>query len=238
MYEIIREYIILDIMKKLVLIIEFCHYCGIIFKQFNFKNIVFKIINQDEDDYSIRILNPLELTLLDIVTSTNKNYILSINDIILSGSGSRILYNYVSPEQLTRRNVMYSSFKADIYALGSLMFYFLTGKHPFIGNSPTEFIRNIRRRIFSTNINSIYTTECKWFVYSLLNSNPEHRPSIYKVKYMPWLLMSKENINYKLVIIHTFKLNLNIFPCNIRDIIMILYTFYYINQDNQVVPSE
>ena len=54
-----------------------------------------------------------------------------------SGTGLGTPY-YMAPEQA--RNAKYVDARADIYALGIMLYYFLTGKLPFLGDSATDVI--------------------------------------------------------------------------------------------------
>jgi serine/threonine-protein kinase len=55
------------------------------------------------------------------------------NDVSFSGTP-----HYISPEQVNRYNEVDG--RADIYSLGAVMFYLLTGQTPFQGRNPIEII--------------------------------------------------------------------------------------------------
>jgi len=67
---------------------------------------------------------------------------------------------YMAPEQA--RNAKTVDHRADIYALGVTLYYFLTGKHPFAGDTVVELIQNKERGRLTARANSIPTCRNDW----------------------------------------------------------------------------
>lgn len=113
-------------------------------------------------------------------------------------SGEKLPVNYIAPEMLVKRGIMYSAFKADMWGLGILTFLLLTNKYIFNVNDIRTYIRSIRTCRFSHSLPSICSEASSWFVYGLLNREPNERPTASRAKYMHWLQMKPENINKRL----------------------------------------
>lgn len=81
---------------------------------------------------------------------------------------------YITPEQLSRRPV---DERSDLYAMGCVYYYALTGKQAFEGNSITEIITaHIKHRVASLHQKrpDLQQAVCDW-VMKLMNAQPEHR---------------------------------------------------------------
>ncbi len=81
---------------------------------------------------------------------------------------------YITPEQLSRRPV---DERSDLYAMGCVYYYALTGKQAFEGNSITEIITaHIKHRVASLHQRrpDLQQAVCDW-VMKLMNAQPEHR---------------------------------------------------------------
>ena len=81
---------------------------------------------------------------------------------------------YITPEQLSRHPV---DERSDLYAMGCVYYFALTGKQAFEGNSITEIITShIKHRVAPLHQKrpDLQPVVCDW-VMKLMNPHPEHR---------------------------------------------------------------
>ncbi|OAC98646.1 hypothetical protein MUCCIDRAFT_149405 [Mucor lusitanicus CBS 277.49] len=86
--------------------------------------------------------------------------------------------SFASPEILTSQP--YRAEPAEIWSLGVLLFTLLFGEIPFPDSKSAVEGRIMKPKIHVSN-------QCKHLIYSLLEKNPEHRPTIHQVLTHPWL---------------------------------------------------
>ena len=102
------------------------------------------------------------------------------------GTNERSTYcgtlDYMAPEILKGYN--YSN-KVDIWALGVLLFEMTHGFPPFNAKSDSEKSRLIRLGNF--RFNEDLSVECKELIKSILQDNPDLRPSILQILAHPWI---------------------------------------------------
>ena len=92
---------------------------------------------------------------------------------------------YVAPEILTGK---YDCL-IDIWAIGILTFFYLSGKTPFEGGTQHETMDNIeqhKKLIFRGPKWRNISVEAKDFIQLLLTPNPKHRPQAEEVLQHPW----------------------------------------------------
>ena len=94
--------------------------------------------------------------------------------------------DYTAPEiVLSQRH----SFTADYWALGTLLYEFLTGVPPFHGDTPAETFQNIVKGNYDESELDESSPEVKDFIRRLLCQDPEKRlgsGSIDEIKHHPW----------------------------------------------------
>ncbi len=91
-----------------------------------------------------------------------------------SGTGLGTPY-YMPPEQA--RNAKYVDGRSDIYALGGMLYYCVTGTHPFEGDSTLEIITAKERGIFKSarRINPAVPERLDLIIDKTLAKDPNHR---------------------------------------------------------------
>jgi serine/threonine-protein kinase len=82
---------------------------------------------------------------------------------------------YMAPEQA--RNAKYVDHRTDIYALGSTLYYFLTGELPFKGESTLELIMAKEKGIFKSarKLNPKVTERLGLMIDKMIAKDPNHR---------------------------------------------------------------
>ncbi len=91
-----------------------------------------------------------------------------------SGTGLGTPY-YMPPEQA--RNAKYVDGRSDIYALGGMLYYCVTGAHPFEGDSTLEIIQAKERGIFKSarRMNAAIPQRLDLIIDKTLAKDPRHR---------------------------------------------------------------
>jgi len=84
---------------------------------------------------------------------------------------------YMAPEQA--RNAKHVDKRSDIYALGSTLYYFLTGKLPFAGDNTLELIMAKEKGTFTSarKLNPEVTERLDLMIDKMMAKTPEHRYS-------------------------------------------------------------
>jgi tribbles-like protein len=88
----------------------------------------------------------------------------------------------MAPEIVAHQTHNY--FKADIWALGVILYCLLSGKFPFKSQKDKDLFSKIRKGIFS--VPEGITLEAKNTLLSMLQTNPEYRKSTNKLLRDSW----------------------------------------------------
>ena len=94
--------------------------------------------------------------------------------------------NYLSPE-IIRKDKIYDSCKADIWAIGISTFILLTGKAPFEGSTKEATIENIKKCLFYFSQKVPLSNEAKDFIKLILKDDPKERPTAKDLLNHPFL---------------------------------------------------
>jgi calcium-dependent protein kinase len=93
---------------------------------------------------------------------------------------------YIAPEVLGRDYTQ----KSDIWSMGVIIFMMLCGRCPFGGQDDYEIQENVKAGNYSLSTKHWrnISTDAKSFVRSLLDMNPESRPTASQALAHPWLM--------------------------------------------------
>ena len=89
----------------------------------------------------------------------------------------------MSPE--VTRKVEYSGFKADIWALGVVLYVMLTGRFPFMAKNEKELFSRIQMGQFLPPAQMNF--DAKRLITKMLSLDPAKRPSASEVLGDPWV---------------------------------------------------
>lgn len=97
---------------------------------------------------------------------------------------------YVAPEVLESNYGL----SCDIWSLGVILYMLLSGKPPFNGKNDEEVIKSIKSKTYSLEgpIWEKFSTECKDFIRTLLDINPETRITAKQALENPWLELRRD----------------------------------------------
>ena len=145
------------IIYKILSALKYLHENGIIHRDLKPQNIIF------EKDYS----NEIKIVDFGLSIRTEKDYL-----------ENRIIGTpyYISPEIIN--SISYDE-KCDIWSVGIISYYLLSGNYPFTGQNKKELYRNILEWdvIYDESIWEGYTLSSIDFISSCLNKDPEKRLS-------------------------------------------------------------
>ncbi|CAG9326766.1 unnamed protein product [Blepharisma stoltei] len=91
--------------------------------------------------------------------------------------------SYMAPEIVTRKE--YSGPPVDIWAIGVLLYVFLTGTFPFKGSNDHELYRKIRQSSYS--LPQYLSRTSSSLIARILKSDPNSRPTAQEILSDPWL---------------------------------------------------
>ena len=164
------------IVMKILHAINYCHSHGIVHCDLKPDNIIFETPNEDEENDNI--LSLLDLKLIDFGLSSRIKKNKKLNNTV----GTPY---FIAPEILKGE---YDE-KCDVWSIGVILYYILSGKFPFIGNSNTEIFEKINNSepIFKKNLFNNISENAINFIKKCLIKNPNERPNANECLSHPWL---------------------------------------------------
>ncbi|CAK68880.1 unnamed protein product (macronuclear) [Paramecium tetraurelia] len=162
-----NEQFVMDFASNLLKIIGYVHQTGIMHRDLKPENLILK----DSNNYT-------DFAIADFgLAEYYKNEVQYLEKCGTIG--------YIAPEVL--RNQPYNQ-KIDIYSIGVILYTLFTGTLPFAGNSTQEIYQNnLQAKVNQLQLKQINITEkAKQFVFSLLNENPERRPTAQEALRHEW----------------------------------------------------
>ena len=163
------------IIMKILHAINYCHSHGIVHCDLKPDNIIFESPNEDEENEDI--LNLLDLKLLDFGLSSR----IKKNEKLNNTVGTAY---FIAPETIKGE---YDE-KCDVWSIGVILYYILSGKFPFTGNSNFEIFEKIQKSepVFKNLFKDISQNAID-FIKKCLVKNPNERPSAKECLSHPWL---------------------------------------------------
>ena len=91
--------------------------------------------------------------------------------------------SYMAPEIV--RKLEYNGFKADVWALGVVLYVMLTGRFPFVGKTEKELFARIKAGQFLPPVQMNF--DAKRLIQRMLSVEPAKRPTALEIMRDPWL---------------------------------------------------
>ena len=160
---------------KILHAINYCHSHGIVHCDLKPDNIIFESPNEEEENEDI--LNLLDLKLLDFGLSSR----IKKNEKLNNTVGTAY---FIAPETIKGE---YDE-KCDMWSIGVILYYILSGKFPFTGNSNFEIFEKIQKSepVFKNLFKDISQNAID-FIKKCLVKNPSERLSAKECLSHPWL---------------------------------------------------
>eukprot|EP01053_Blabericola_migrator_P009774 Blabericola_migrator_1__9773@NODE_535_length_7764_cov_129_977784_g408_i0_p4_GENE_NODE_535_length_7764_cov_129_977784_g408_i0NODE_535_length_7764_cov_129_977784_g408_i0_p4_ORF_typecomplete_len363_score44_88Pkinase/PF00069_25/2_9e75Pkinase_Tyr/PF07714_17/3_6e46Kinaselike/PF14531_6/7_3e19Kdo/PF06293_14/3_8e13Pkinase_fungal/PF17667_1/3_3e09YrbLPhoP_reg/PF10707_9/8_2e08YrbLPhoP_reg/PF10707_9/3_3e02APH/PF01636_23/1_1e06APH/PF01636_23/9e02RIO1/PF01163_22/4_3e07WaaY/PF06176_11/2_1e05FTA2/PF13095_6/0_000 len=150
--------------------LAYVHSCGVVHRDIKAENFLFKTTHPD---------SPLKL--IDFGMSAR----ISKEQLLTDVCGSP---HYLSPELIRRKY----SFKADVWALGVLIYLMLFGRYPFDGNNTSAIVKVILTKKIDWQCGEIRPSErAIHFMKTLLQRNPDKRPTAQEAAQHAWLASAR-----------------------------------------------
>ena len=163
------------IIMKILHAINYCHSHGIVHCDLKPDNIIFESPNEEEENEDI--LNLLDLKLLDFGLSSR----IKKNEKLNNTVGTAY---FIAPETIKGE---YDE-KCDMWSIGVILYYILSGKFPFTGHSNFEIFEKIQKSepVFKNLFKDISQNAID-FIKKCLVKNPSERLSAKECLSHPWL---------------------------------------------------
>ena len=166
------------IIMKIFHAINYCHSHGIVHCDLKPDNIIFETPNEDIENDEDNTLNLLDLKLIDFGLSSRIKKNGKLNHTV----GTSF---FIAPEIL---NGEYDE-KCDVWSIGVILYYLLSGKFPFTGNTHLKIFEKIKNNepIFNKVIFGEISENAIDFIKKCLIKNPNERLSAKECLLHPWL---------------------------------------------------
>ena len=166
------------IIMKILHAINYCHSHGIVHCDLKPDNIIFESPNEEDENENDNILNLLDLKLLDFGLSSR----IKKNEKLNNTVGTRY---FIAPETIRGE---YDE-KCDVWSIGVILYYILSGKFPFTGNSNMEIFEKIQKvePLYNKNIFNGISPNAIDFIKKCLIKNPNERFNAKECLSHPWL---------------------------------------------------
>ena len=166
------------IIMKIIHAINYCHIHGVVHCDLKPDNIIFETPNEESENDNDNILNLLDLKLIDFGLSSR----IKKNEKLNNTVGTSY---FIAPEILSGE---YDE-KCDMWSIGVILYYILSGKFPFTGNSSSDIFEKIKNNepIFKKNIFNDISPNAIDFIKKCLVKNPNERFSASECLLHPWL---------------------------------------------------
>ena len=166
------------IIMKILHAINYCHNHGVVHCDLKPDNIIFETPNEEGENDNDDILNLLDLKLIDFGLSIRIKKNQKLNQTVGTSY-------FIAPEILKGE---YDE-KCDVWSIGVILYYILSGKFPFTGKSTSEIFEKIRNNEpnFKKNIFNDISKNAIDFMKKCLTKNPNERFSANECLLHPWL---------------------------------------------------
>lgn len=173
-----------EIMRKLFLAVNYIHQKKIVHRDLKPENILFS------DESSEAELKIIDFGLSNIFNIGNDTKKLDSSSVSFHTKVGTPLY--LAPEVLKGTY----SVKCDIWSLGVIMYFLLSGKLPFLSNNEASLFQLVRKGIFNFDSSEWVkvSTNAKSLILKLLNVNPKKRISAQQALDHPWFESFKKKL--------------------------------------------
>ena len=164
------------IIMKILHAINYCHSRGIVHCDLKPDNIIFEAPNEDNDNDDI--LNLFGLKLIDFGLSSRIQKNKKLNNTVGTSY-------FIAPEILKSE---YDE-KCDVWSIGVILYYILSGKFPFTGKTNIEIFEKIKNNepFYGNNLFNSNSQNTMDFIKQCLRKNPNERLSAQECLLHPWL---------------------------------------------------